>query len=85
VELNCYDNVWLSHPSGNPGEYDPGHYDFGLGTSSPQDWTCTIRVAELNSQPVASSDVLTIPFDTNDCQPHGNGHQIAIVNWTKNW
>ncbi len=85
VELNCYDNVWLSHPSGNPGEYEPGHYDFALGAASPQDWTCTIRVAELNGQPVASSDVLTILFDTNDCQPYGSGHQIAIVNWTKNW
>jgi LysM repeat protein len=83
VELNCYDNIWLSHPSGNPGEYDPGHYDFSLGQYVPQDWTCTARVVELNGQPVTSSEVVSIHFDTNNCKPDGNGHQIAIVNWTK--
>jgi LysM repeat protein len=85
VEANCYGNIWLSHPSGNPGEYDPGHYDFAFGQTSPQQWTCTVRVAELNGQPVASSDVVTIQFDTNDCNPSGSGHQVAIVNWTKHW
>jgi hypothetical protein len=29
--------------------------------------------------------VATIQFDTNDCKPHGNGHQVAILNWTKHW
>jgi hypothetical protein len=85
VELNCYDNIWLSHPSGNPGEYDPGHYDFGVGQHSPQNWTCTARVITVNGQPVASSQVVTIQFDTNNCKPGGNGHQAATVNWTKNW
>ncbi len=85
VEVNCYDNRWLSHPSGNPGEYEPGHYDFSFGQTTPQDWTCTARVFDLNGQPVASSQVLTIHFDTNDCRPEGVGHQVAIVNWTKNW
>ena len=83
VELNCYDNIWVARPSGNPGEYDPGHYDFSLGQYVPRDWTCTARVIEVNGQPVTSSEVVTIHFDTNNCQPDGKGHQIAIVNWTK--
>lgn len=85
VEVNCYDNIWLSHLSGNPGEYDPGHYDFSFGQTQPQAWTCTARVFDVNGQPVASSDVATIVFDTNNCSPGGTGHQIAILNWTKNW
>ena len=85
VEVNCYDNIWLSHPSGNPGEYDPGHYDFSFGQTKPQAWTCTARVFDVNGQPVASSQVATITFDTNDCSPGGSGHQIAILNWTKHW
>jgi LysM repeat protein len=85
VEVNCYDNIWLSHPTGNPGEYDPGHYDFSFGQTKPQPWTCTARVFDINGQPVASSEVATIQFDTNDCSPGGTGHQIAILNWTKHW
>ncbi len=85
VEVNCYGNVWLSHPSGNPGEYEPGRYDFAFGQLAPQDWTCTARVFDVNGQPVASSEVVTIHFDTNDCRPGGIGHQVAIVNWTRHW
>jgi LysM repeat protein len=85
VEVDCYGNKLLSHPSGNPGEYDPGHYDFAFGQNVPQDWTCTARVVELNGQPVASSEVISIQFDTNDCNPDGDGHQVAIVNWVKRW
>jgi hypothetical protein len=84
VEVNCYDNIWVSHPSGNPGEYDPGHYDFAFGQGTPQDWTCTARVVDVNGQPVASA-VVSIHFDTNNCKPEGTGHQITIVNWTKHW
>jgi hypothetical protein len=84
VEVECYGNKWLSHASGTPGEYEPGHYDFSFGQHTPQDWTCTARVFDLNSQPV-TSEVVTIQFDTNDCKPDGNGHQVAIVNWTKHW
>jgi LysM repeat protein len=85
VEVDCYGNQWLSHPSGTPGEYDPGHYDFSFGQSVPQAWTCTARVLDVNGQPVESSQVVTLQFDTNDCSPHGNGHQVAILNWRKNW
>jgi LysM repeat protein len=85
VEVDCYDNIWLSHPSGTPGEYDPGHYDFSFGQTKPQAWTCTARVFDIDGQPVASSEVATITFDTNDCSPGGIGHQIAIINWTKHW
>ena len=85
VQVDCYGNVMTSHPSGNPGEYDPGHYDFSFGQSSPQDWTCTARVLDINGQPVASSEVISVHFDANDCQPYGSGHQVAIVNWTKHW
>jgi LysM repeat protein len=85
VEVDCYGNKWKSHPSGTPGEYDAGHYDFAFGQSSPQDWTCTAYVIDVNGQPVASSQSVSIHFDTNDCTPHGSGHQVAIVNWTKHW
>jgi LysM repeat protein len=85
IEVDCYGNKWLSHPSGNPGEYEAGHYDFVFGQTTPQDWICTARVFDLNGQPVASSEVVSIHFDTNDCKPEGNGHQVAIVNWTKHW
>jgi LysM repeat protein len=85
IEVDCYGNKWLSHPSGNPGEYEAGHYDFVFGQTTPQDWTCTARVYDLNGQPVDSSEAVTIHFDTNDCKPNGSGHQVAIVNWTKHW
>jgi murein DD-endopeptidase MepM/ murein hydrolase activator NlpD len=85
VEVDCYGNKWASHPSGTPGEYDPGHYDFAFGQSTPQDWTCTARVLDIGGQPVQSSQSVSIHFDTNDCNPHGSGHQVAIVNWTKHW
>jgi LysM repeat protein len=85
VEVDCYGNKWQSHPSGTPGEYEPGHYDFSFGQSTPQDWTCTMQVLDIYGHPVESSAVLTIQFDTNDCKPYGSGHQVAIVNWTKNW
>jgi LysM repeat protein len=85
VEVDCYGNRWQSHPSGNPGEYDDGHYDFAFGQTQPQDWTCTVRVSELDGQPVTTSEVVSIHFDTNDCRPDGSGHQVAIVHWTRNW
>jgi LysM repeat protein len=85
VKVDCYGNVWLSHPSGTEGEYDPGHYDFSFGQSQPQEWTCSVQVVEVNGAPVDSSQVLTVHFDTIDCRPDGEGHQVAIVNWTKHW
>jgi LysM repeat protein len=85
VEVDCYGNRWLSLPSGTAGGYESGHYDFAFGQSTPQEWTCSVRVAEVGGQPVASSQVLSVHFDTNNCQPYGNGHQVAIVNWTKHW
>ncbi len=85
VQVDCYGNVWESHPSGTPGEHEPGHYDFALGQAVPQDWTCTARVLDIDSRPVASSEVITIHFDTNDCRPNGIGHQVAILHWTKHW
>jgi LysM repeat protein len=85
VEVDCYGNKWQSHPSGNPGEYEPGHFDFSFGQSVPQDWTCTMQVLDIHGRPVESSTVLTLQFDTNDCKPYGTGHQVVIVKWTKNW
>jgi LysM repeat protein len=83
IEVDCYGNRWLSFPSGTPGGYEPGHYDFSFGQTVPQDWTCSVRVAEVNGQPVTSSEVISVHFDTNNCRPDGDGHQVAIVNWTK--
>lgn len=85
VEVDCYGNKWVSRASGTPGEYDAGHYDFAFGQSTPQDWTCTARVLDLNGQAVTSSETISIHFDTNDCSPGGTGHQVAILNWTKHW
>jgi LysM repeat protein len=85
VQIDCYGNVWESHPSGTPGEYEPGHYDFAFGQTVPQDWTCTARVLDIDGQPVASSEEVTIHFDTNDCKPNGIGHQVAILHWNKHW
>ncbi|MBN1661521.1 MAG: LysM peptidoglycan-binding domain-containing protein, partial [Anaerolineae bacterium] len=85
IAVDCYGNVWISHPTGNPGEYDAGHYDFAFGQLNPQPWTCTAYVYDVNGERVTSSQVVTIVFDTNDCQPHGSGHQVAILNWVKNW
>jgi LysM repeat protein len=85
VEVDCYGNKWKSRPSGTPGEYDAGHYDSAFGQSHPVDWTCTARVFDQDGQPVASTEVVSIHFDTNDCRPGGKGHQVAIVNWTKRW
>lgn len=84
VQANCYDNIFNSHLSGTPGEYEPGHYDFSFGQHSPQDWICTFRVISLNGQPVGS-EIASVHFDTNNCQPGGSGHQVAILNWTKHW
>jgi len=84
VRADCYNNIFDSHASGTPGEYDPGHYDFSFGQHSPKDWTCTFRVLSLNGQPV-TSQVASVHFDLNDCRPNGSGHQAATLNWTKNW
>jgi hypothetical protein len=85
VEANCYGNLYRSQPSGTPGEYDPGRYGFGFGQNSPMALTCTAYILGENGQPMASSQMVTIAFDTNDCKPGGSGHQVATVNWTKHW
>jgi hypothetical protein len=83
VEVNCYGNRWSTIPSGKPGVYESGHYDWSPGQTQPVDWVCTARVTEINGQPVTSSQEVSIQFDTNDCRPDKSGHQIAILNWTK--
>jgi len=83
VEINCYGNRWPAMPSGKPGVYEAGHYDWSPGQSQSVDWVCTARVIEISGQPVTSSQEVTIHFDTNDCRPGKSGHQVAIVNWTK--
>jgi LysM repeat protein len=85
VEVNCYGTTWRSRPSGTAGEYDAGHYDSAFGQSVPVNWTCSARVFDQDGQPVTSSEVVTIHFDTNQCSPGGSGHQVAIVHWTKHW
>lgn len=85
VLMDCYGNQLISHPSGNPGEYDAGHYDFFGISTGPANYTCTARVYDYNGEPVTSSQTVTIVFDTGPCEPGGTGHQQAIVNWTKNY
>ncbi len=85
VLLDCYGNQWISRKSGPTGGYQAGHYDFSLSAGLPQNWTCTIKMYRYNDQMVTSSQVVTIQFDTGPCEPGGAGHQVAIVNWTKNY
>lgn len=85
VLMICYGNEIISHASGTPGEYDPGHYDIWGLTTQPAAYTCTMQMHLLNGQPVQGSEVITIQFDTGPCQPGGSGHQVAIVNWTRNY
>lgn len=85
VLMICYGNNIISHASGTPGEYDPGHYDIWGLTIEPAAYTCTLQMYDLDGQPVQKSEVITIQFDTNPCEPGGSGHQVAIVNWTKNY
>lgn len=84
VLMNCYGNELISHPSGNPGEYDPGHYDFWGLSTQPVPYVCTLQMYDLNGVPVQNSEVITVQFDTGPCEPGASGHQVAIVNWTKN-
>jgi LysM repeat protein len=83
VEVNCYGNRWSTIPSGKPGVYEAGHYDWSPGQTQPVDWVCTARVTEINGQSVSSSQEVSIHFDTNDCRPNKSGHQVVILNWTK--
>jgi hypothetical protein len=85
VLMNCYGNQLISHPSGNPGEYDPGHYDFWGLSTQPVPYVCTLQMYDLNGTPVQNSEVITVQFDTGPCTPGASGHQVAIVNWTKNY
>ena len=81
----CYGNEIISHASGTPGEYDPGHYDIWGLTTQPAAYLCTLQMYDLNGQPVQGSEVITIQFDTGPCAGGQSGHQVAIVNWTKNY
>lgn len=74
----------LSLPSGWGKDYGPGQYDLANLCNSPCDRTYHLKVDNLNGLP-ADSEILTIHFDTNDCRPEGNGHQVAIVNWYVHW
>ena len=85
VLMDCYGNQFISHKSGTPGEYDPGHYDFWGMTTQPVNYTCSLRMYDLNDEPVQSSQVVTVQFDEGPCQPGQSGHQVAIVNWTKQY
>jgi hypothetical protein len=85
VLMDCYGNQFISHPSGTPGEYDPGHYDFWGISYVPVSYTCTLRMYDLNGVPVQSSQVVTVQFDQGPCEGGQSGHQVAIVNWTKQY
>jgi hypothetical protein len=85
VLLDCYGNRFISHPSGNPGEYDAGHYDFWGISIHPVDYACTLQICDANGTPVAGTQVVTVQFDTGPCEPGASGHQVATVNWTKNY
>ncbi len=85
VLMDCYGNPAISVPSGEPGVYDPGHYDSWGWTTQPAAYVCTVQMYDLNGVPVQNSEVITIQFDTNSCEPGGSGHQAAIVNWVKRY
>ncbi len=74
----------LSVPSGADGVNGPGHYDIANLCLSPCERMYHLKADNWNGEPL-DSEVLTIHFDTNDCRPEGNGHQVAIVNWYGHW
>jgi hypothetical protein len=85
VLADCYGNKMYSVPSGKAGVYDPGHYDFYPFARPPQAYTCTLQIWQYNGQGVSGSQVVEMPFNTTGCKPGAGGHQMAIVNWTKNY
>jgi hypothetical protein len=72
----------LSSPSG--GGYGAGHYDIANLCLSPCQRTYYLKADNWNGVPL-DSEVITLQFNTDDCRPRGNGHQVAVVNWYSHW
>jgi hypothetical protein len=72
----------LSLPSG--GGYGAGHYNIANLCLSPCQRTYYLKADNWNGIPV-DSEVIVLQFNTDDCRPQGNGHQVAVVNWYSHW
>ncbi len=72
----------LSLPSG--GRHGAGHYDIANLCLSPCQRTYHLKADNWNGVPL-DSEVITLEFKADDCQPQGNGHQVAVVNWYSHW
>ncbi len=72
----------LSLPSG--GGYGAGHYDLANLCPSPCQRTYYLKADNWNGAPL-DSEVIALQFNTDDCHPQGNGHQVAVVNWYSQW
>mgnify|MGYP005840061929 CR=1 FL=1 len=68
--------------------YGPGEYDIVLN-NHPIEAKFYIAAWDWQTGPNdyvrVDSDVLTLEFDTKNCNPDGDGHQVVIVNWYRNW
>jgi len=70
---------WPSGP-GEPGYWDPGHYDLRV-MEYPADVTATAFVCDCNTSQPLNTEYVSIPFQS--CS--SGDHQSAIVNWVRNW
>ncbi len=79
----------LSLVSGIGLDYGPGQYDFALGIDHPIDVVFHMAVWDWQTGPDeyvrVDSEVIDLHFDTNNCQPEGDGHQAVQVDWYRHW
>ncbi len=74
--------------SGVGATYGPGEYDIVLN-NHPIEGTFYLAVWDWQTGPDeytrVDSETITVHFDIANCQPGGDGHQVAIVNWARHW
>ena len=74
---------YFCDPSGPPANPEPGSYNCFVSTY-PINGTWYLAVHDVDGHAV-DSEVVAVTFDTRDCKPGGEGHQVAIVNWKQKW
>ncbi len=86
VRVKLWAEGWegiLCDPSGPPSNPEPGSYNCFV-KSYPVNGTWFVAIHDVDSLPV-DSETIAVTFDTKNCEPEGDGHQVAIVNWRQNW
>ncbi len=68
--------------------YGPGEYDIVLN-NHPIEATFYLAAWDWQTGPDSyarvDSETITLHFDTKNCNPEGDGHQVVIVNWDRHW